>query len=492
MAGTSKFLFTVWPYPGHVHPNVAIAHALDRRGYETAFYTGGSLAASLEGEGFRCFPFRHVDEARVEAIVLALDALSLQWWRARRRKALLREWLLGTVEAQLQDLAAVIDVWRPDVLVCDPAMWGPLLVLQETARIPLAVMSYVAACMLPGPEGPIVGLPLPRARGPLARGGRRVLRSAASVVAADVRREAEAIRARHGLAPMGMSVTAFSGRMPLYLLPSTPAYDRQRRDLPPSVRYVGPCHWDKPGTAPPAPWLAALPRDRPVIYVTEGTMHSKPPMLLRAALKGLAPLAAQVIATTGKHRDPESLGLGAVPPNARVEQWVPHSDLLPRTDVVVTTGGTGTVLATLCAGVPLVVVPTAWDQPENAWRVAEAGAGIRLSPGECTPEGIRLAVERVLSDPSFRQNASRLGADFATYGGAAQAADLLEELANHRATRGDRDLTAGPRSLSGNERVRQTAEDHAPPPPRDLAAAVRHARQSVSAPSGPGSEGARR
>jgi MGT family glycosyltransferase len=425
----ARFLFTVWPYPGHVHPNVAIAHALERRGHEAAFYTGGSLTGALEAEGFRCFPFVKVNEQRVEEIVLTLDALSLNWRKARERKALLTEWLLGTIDPQLQDLKNVLGAWRPDAVVCDPAMWGPLLVLQEAERIPLAVMSYVAACMLPGPEGPILGLPLPRARGGFARVGRRLLRSVADVVAADVRRQAEQLRARKGLPRIRTSVTAFAGQMPLYLVPSTPAFDRQRRDLPPSVRYVGPCQWDKPGDAQAPAWLADLPRDRPVVYVTEGSMHSKNPFLLRAALEGLASSPVRVIATTGRHRDPGSLDLGSVPPNVRVERWVPHSDLFPRTDVVVTSGGTGTVLATLCAGVPLVVVPTAWDQPENAWRVAEAGAGIRLSPAKCTPQTIRSAVERVLGEPSYRERAARAGADLARYGGAARAAELLEELA---------------------------------------------------------------
>jgi MGT family glycosyltransferase len=458
----ARFLFTVWPFPGHVHPDVAIAHALGERGHETAFYTGSSVRASLEVEGFRCFPFRRVEEARVEAIVLALDAMSLQWWRARRRKALLREWLLETVEAQLQDLVAVLSAWRPDVLVCDPAMWGPLLVLQETARIPLAVMSYVGACMLPGPDGPILGLPLPRAQGQLARFGRRVLRSVANRVGADVRRAAEEFRARYGLSPIRTTVTAFAGQMPLYLVPSTPAFDRQRCDLPQSVRYVGPCQWDKPGGSPSASWLADLPRDRPVVYVTEGSLHSKPPLLLRAALQGLASIPVQVIATTGKHRDPATLGLGVIPPNARVERWVPHSDLLPRADVVVTTGGTGTVLASLSAGLPLVVMPTAWDQPENAWRVAEAGAGIRLAPRQCTPERVRVAVDRVLSDVSFRQNARRLATEFARYGGAAQAADLLEDLAIHRGDLSHRGRTALAAAFSGGS-VRQQTRSSAPP-----------------------------
>jgi MGT family glycosyltransferase len=445
----AKFLFTVWPFPGHVHPDVAIAHALGERGHETAFYTGKSARPTLEVEGFRCFPFWHVEEEHVEAIVLTLDALSLQWWRARRRKTLLRQWLLETIEAQLQDLAAIVRGWRPDVLVCDPAMWGPLLVLQEIEQIPLAVMSCVAACMLPGADGPIMGLPLPRADGQFARLGRRVLRSVANVVAADVRRTAEECRARHGLSPMHTTVTAFAGRMPLYLVPSTPAFDRQRGDLPQSVRYVGPCQWDKPGDVPSAPWLAELPPDRPVVYVTEGTLHSKPPLLLRAALQGLASDPVQVIATTGKHRDPARLGLGDIPANARVERWVPHSDLLPRTDVVVTTGGTGTVLASLSAGRPLVVMPTAWDQPENAWRVAETGAGIRLAPRQCTPEGIRAAVDRVLSDGSYRQNARRLASEFARYGGAARAADLLEELAVHGASPSHRLEPAVPPPFAG-------------------------------------------
>jgi MGT family glycosyltransferase len=218
-------------------------------------------------------------------------------------------------------------------------------------------------------------------------------------------------------------------------------------------------------------------------------MHSKAPLLLRAALRGLASLPVRVIATTGKHRDPATLGLGAIPSNARVERFVPHSDLLPRTDVVVTTGGTGTVLAALSAGVPLVVVPTAWDQPENAWRVAEAGAGIRLAPGRCTPEGIRLAVERVLGDHSFRQNAQRLGTDFAGHGGAAQAADLLEDLASHREDLKERAGTAPVSAFSAGP-VRPFADTAAGFHSRELTAAGRHASGSVSPTRpGPGTHG---
>ncbi len=428
----ARFLFTVWPFPGHVHPNVAIARALAERGHESAFYTGGSIASSLEDEGLRVFPFRALNEDRVTDAVHELDALSLEWRRARRRKAMIRDWFLGTIDAQLEDLDGIVKAWTPDALVCDPAMWGPLLVLHEKAGLPLAVMSYVAACMLPGPQGPILGVPLPKVSGVWSRMGRRALRAVERVVAADVRRGAEDIRTRHGLPPMGGSVTAYGGRMPLYIVPTSRLYDRERTDLPPSVHYVGPCHWDKPVGSPPPSWLTDMPRDLPLVYVTEGTMHSKPAFVLRTALEALASLPVRVVATTGKHRDPRSLDLGPIPANARVERFVPHSQLFPRTDLVLTTGGTGTVLASLAAGIPLVIVPTAWDQPENAWRVAEAGAGVRVPPGQCTPQALREGVQRVLCDKSFAQNAKRLGDDFSRYGGAAQAADLLEGMAAYR------------------------------------------------------------
>jgi UDP:flavonoid glycosyltransferase YjiC (YdhE family) len=82
--------------------------------------------------------------------------------------------------------------------------------------------------------------------------------------------------------------------------------------------------------------------------------------------------------------------------------------------------------------VPLIIVPTEWDKPDIARRVVETGAGILLEPKQCTPKGLRVAVEQVLGTPSFRQNAQRMAAAFARYGGPLAAAELLEKLADGR------------------------------------------------------------
>ncbi len=433
-----RFLIAVWPFRGHVVPLVALGVALRERGHEVAIYTGTDARTIVEGEGFPFFPFRSVDEKRIDSLMFS-RATYASWTLPRDLKALLKEWLLGTVPDQVSDLAPLVAEWRPDVIVSETSMWAPMLVLRETHDIPVGVFSTVAACLLPGREAPVVGLGLPRPTAWHTRLLARAARRTVDLLSWDFRRAVNDMRRRYGLAPLDVSFTEFTGRMPLYLVPSTPEFDYHRGDLPPSVHYIGPCLFSKPAQESAPAWLRDLPRDRPCVHVTEGTMHTQKPVLLTAAARGLAGMPAEVILTTGGRREPAELGLGDIGGNVRVERWISHEILLPRLDLLVTTGGAGTVMAALRAGVPLIVVPTEWDKPENAQRVVEAGAGLRLSPRRCTPGRLRSAVERVLGDPSFRDNARRLAASFARYEGPAAGARLLEELSSRKPPGGEVD-----------------------------------------------------
>jgi len=158
--------------------------------------------------------------------------------------------------------------------------------------------------------------------------------------------------------------------------------------------------------------------------------------VLRAAAQGLAGERLEVILTTGQFsRDPAALGLRDLPANVHVRRWVSHEDLLPRCAALVTTGGAATVLASLKAGVPLVVVPTFWDKNDNAQRVVEAGVGLRLAPRHCTPDRVRAAVMRLLQEPAFRENARRMARRIAEAAGPRRAAELLERLAMEASAR---------------------------------------------------------
>jgi len=425
----SKFLFTVWPFTGHIHPNLSIAQELQRRGHEVAFYTGCKARPAVERAGFRFFPLKKVDEERLEFLVISSDGILSLASKPLRLLTRWREWTLGTLGAQLEDLHEILAAWSPDAIVCDPTVWAPFLILHETKNIPVAVFSLIPACHVSGRDAPILGIPLPRARNAFQRIRARLLRRASDLMLRGIRREVNVVRQSHGLSPLRCTVTDFAAQMPLYLVPNSPEMDYERDDLPPSVHYVGPCLWKGADITELPDWVKQLPQDQPWIYASEGTVHLEP-RLLRAVAQGLANLPVQVILTTGRHRDPDTLDLGPRPlaPNIHLHQWVPLNALLPKLSGLITVGGPSTLMAALEIGLPVVIVPFTWDHPESAWRVAESGAGVRISYGQCTPERMRNAVERILKEPSFRRNAKRLAASFARYGGAARAADLISSL----------------------------------------------------------------
>jgi MGT family glycosyltransferase len=429
----ARFLITCWPFVGHLYPQMSVAHALRDRGHNVGFYTHESARPIIEAEGFTLFPFVHVDDRGYEQIH-TLEA-KVPTNQPKHRTLLVamqayREVVAGSIPEQVADLQPLLRAWLPDVIITDPALWGPILVLWEKTGIPVALLSQMIGSLLPGPDAPPWGPGLPPPRSLATRLLARAAQLGVDLVAHNLRRQINQIRARYGLGPMGCSINAFTGRLPLYLIPSVPELDYDRRDQPPNVHYIGPCVWTKPAGTVPPDWLYRLPHDRAWVHATEGTAQYQEPFLLRAVAQGLAGQNLEVILTTGQSsRDPARLGLGALAANVHVERWISHEELLPHCAAIVTTGGAATVLAALKAGVPLVVVPTFWDKSDNAQRVVEAGVGLRLAPRHCTPDRVRGAVMRLLAEPRFRENAQCMARRFAEVAGPQRAAELLETLA---------------------------------------------------------------
>lgn len=424
----ARFLLTSWHFAGHLYPLVSIAHALRDRGHECAFYTAGKQGPLLTGEGFTHFPYVSVDVEKVDDILFSPQRASSHPSGTFEFTRIMREWMLDTVPGQVTDLESIIASWKPDVIVSDPCFWAPLLVLQEKLGIPVTVGSFFPGAMIPGPDAPPFGLGLPSPKNFWTRLLCGAVGLGQSVVAVGFRRRAAEIRASYGLPALTGPVLSHAASAKLYLVPCSPEFDYNRRDLPACVRYVGPFTWNKPSNLTNPEWLDTLGHERPWVHATEGTVHIGDPIVLRSTAQGLAGLPMEVILTTGGHRQPEEMNLGAIAPNIHIAKWISHGDLLPRTDVMITTGGAGSVMAALKAAVPLILIPTEWDKPEIAQRLVETGAGIRIPPGKCSSVTVRAAVERVLGDPSYRDNALRLSKIFASYGGAGQAARLLEEV----------------------------------------------------------------
>ena len=420
-----RVLFACWPFEGHVFPQLSVAAPLRDRGVAVAFYTGEAMRPAVESEGHEVFPLRRAAGAweRVQARERAEGGRRPS---LRLQREAFREWLVESIPAQVADLTDVCERFRPDVIAADASLWGPALIMREAQGVVVALQSPLIYAVVPGPDIPPLGsrMPVPRTRALRARA--RVAGGIGAMLARGTRRRISELRADHGLPSLPGSVNEVLGRLPLYVVGSIPELDLDRRDLPPGVRYVGPLLWHPPEPPGTAEWLDTMPADKPWVHVTEGTSNVQDPLLLRAAATGLAGRPYEAILTTGRHAG------GSVPsgaPNVHVRDWISHDVLLPRCAALVTTGGAGTTMAGLRAGLPLVLVPTSWDKPDIALRMVEAGVALRLDPRRCTPETLRAAVDEVLGNPSYRIAARRAAEKLAAAPGPSGAADHIETLA---------------------------------------------------------------
>lgn len=150
------------------------------------------------------------------------------------------------------------------------------------------------------------------------------------------------------------------------------------------------------------------PRERDLVYVSLGSEAPRTPhfpRLYRALVEALGAIDLEVLVALG--RDPADLG--PVPANVRLARWVHQATALSRAAVVVGHGGSGTTLAALAAGAPLALLPLFVDGPDNARRVAAAGAGLVV------PDVSELAnaVQRLLDDRRARAAADAIAREIA-------------------------------------------------------------------------------
>ena len=386
-----RVLFTTQPESGHWHPLMPLARALDGAGHEVAFATTPDGCAGLAATGIRCWPVgsdesaQEVAERGQRLAALAPEDRAAIFWG---------EVFPGTrAKRALPDVIDVIQTWRPAVVVREDLEFAGYVAAEREGLPHVAVQVAAWRPQL----HPLLASPLDRLRDSV------------------------------GLPPD--PDLAMPNRY-LFLVTSPPSYRDGGDALPATARSLQPVVFDRSGSERLPVWVEKLPTERPTVYATMGTVNNKNPGVLEAILAGLRDEPISLIMTTGRDRDPAAFG--SQPPNVQIEQYVPQSLLFPYCDLVVTHGGTGTVMAALGHGLPMVIIPIAADQPDNARRCSQLGVAQIVAAEERTPEAIRTAARAVLAEPRFGEQAMRLREEIAAMPGLGYAVSLLEKLAIDR------------------------------------------------------------
>lgn len=178
--------------------------------------------------------------------------------------------------------------------------------------------------------------------------------------------------------------------------------------------FVGPSVFSN---APPAKG-----KERPLIYISMGTVINDRPDFYHKCIEALKGINADVIISHGNAMDPRQLS--ALPGNIRAYPTVDQLEILSRADAFITHCGMNSVSESLYMAVPMVLYPQTAEQHAIARRVAELGAGTLLQDDSAA--GIQKAVQKILNDTACQKAAAACCADFRTCSGAAGAAEFIE------------------------------------------------------------------
>ncbi|NUT36759.1 MAG: glycosyltransferase family 1 protein, partial [Hamadaea sp.] len=347
---------------GHLLPLIPIARAAVAAGHEVAF---SGPPGTLRRAGAAGFTVLHPDEPGEAPAEQAPQASEppkrgpLEPLDIAREEAVMRDNFAGrAAPKRVETVLSVARKWQPDVIVSDEVDFGSQIAA-EVLGLPRATVITLGAGGFIRPD--VVGEPLAR------------------------------LRAEHGLpaeAPEHLVITPFPA-----------SFRDPGHPLPASAHAINQTPFVK-RTAPPG--------EDPLVYVTLGTVFNRESGdLFERILAGLhqAP-GIRVLVTVGEHIDPAEFG--PQPPHVRIERFVDQALILPDASLVISHGGSGSVVGALAHGLPAILLPMGADQPHNAARCAALGVARVLDAAQADPAQFRDTVMEMLRDPAYAEAARRM------------------------------------------------------------------------------------
>ncbi|CCE08524.1 conserved hypothetical protein [Bradyrhizobium sp. STM 3843] len=408
-----KALLVSTPAMGHLHPLLGVGRMLISGGHEVVGLSSSFLQNRIESIGarFRSFvPAADIDTRDISTLFPELVQLSPG---PDQLRLILQRAFVEFMLPQYESVRQTLQEFPADVILGDHLMCGvlPLLLGPRAQRPPIALLgtTYLISSRDDGAPGD--------AGAPLATSNQQrsdyaaLARKYDEIVFRPVGDELNEYLGGIGIAPLHMNLYDAMVELPdAYLQLTVPSFEFPRRELPRSVRFVGPLPIT-PNQAPVPSWVHELDGSRKVVLVTQGTLTNND--FGELVLPTLAALADQpdilVMVTTGG-RPREALP-GPLPANVRVAEYLPFEWAMSKIDAFVTNGGYGSLNQALSFGVPVVTAGTVADRGDVGARVAWSGVGINLATNAPTSDALRSAVLRVLDEPAYRSKAAAFASE---------------------------------------------------------------------------------
>jgi len=403
---------------GDLHPYLAVALELKRAGHRPLIATTDIFREAVESEGIE-FALMRPGSAELGDIAQIVHRI---FHPVRGPEFLMRELLMPWVRMSYADLdRACADA---ELIVTHPLAFAGRLISEKrslpwvsTVLAPLSLMSAIEPPYFPALPGG--GLWLRR----LGMGTYRMLFSIMRHIAGSWEKPLHELRSEIGLPPtkqLALFEGQYSPRLNLALFPSL--FAEPQADWPANTIACGFARYDGSTVAPDlkAELDAFLAQGEPPIVFTLGSSVAMDAGdFFAKATAAATRLNRRAILVTGQ--DPQS----SMPATVKAFRYLPYSEVFPHAAVNVHQGGIGTLAQALAAGRPQLVMPAAFDQPDNARRAVRLEVARTLPLQRASVEAMTENLAALLTSHDYQARADKAGETIRSQNGARGAAELL-------------------------------------------------------------------
>ncbi len=421
----ARILLTTLGSLGDLHPYLAIALELRRRGHAAVIATQEGYRGRAEALGLEFTAVRPHHEQFGDLDEVMRDAMDAR----RGSVVVVRRLVLPYLRESRDDLLVAA---RGADLVVDHQLTFAAPLVCEALRIPRVSTTLQPVAMFSAYDPPLFpGAGWMRSMRSLGPAAWRVFWALGRAATRGWFRELATMRREMGLAPSRAHPMMEAASPDLHLVLFSRELSAPQPDWPASAVQPGfPIHdRDEHGAGmPPAP---------PLVFTLGSSAVFAAGSFYAEAARAARTLGRRAVLLTGLDgRNPvEGVPpVDAAPLDADVVTvpYAPHSELMPRGCAVIHQGGVGTTAQAMRSGRPILVVPFSHDQPDNAARCERLGIARVLPRSRIGAAAFVRELEALLADPRVAARAKEVAARVRAEPGTAGAADAIEALLERR------------------------------------------------------------
>jgi rhamnosyltransferase subunit B len=404
---------------GDIHPYMAIAMELQRRGHLPVIATMEIYREKVTGAGLEFVPVRpdipqpkEQDSELIEKIMEPKTG----------PRFLMEEVVFPAVRDSYEDLLPAVA--GADLLITHPAAPAGPLVGRKTGMpwisTVLAPLSFISAYDPPVP-------PYWQWTRKLSVLGPGVMGFLLNLSKSSYKAKAVTeFRDELGLEDHGNPM--FEGQhSPLRVLALfSEVFAKPQPDWPPQTAVTGFCFYDGHHQTALAPELSRFLENGtpPIVFTLGSSAVWVARDFFRESIEAARHLGRRAVLLIGDERNMP----GSLPEGVIAVDYAPYQSLLPAACAVVHHGGVGTTSQGLLAGVPTLIVPFAFDQSDNAEHARRLGTSRTLYRKNYVAQRVAKELNELLTQPSYARRATEVSKQLQQENGPARAADLIEQV----------------------------------------------------------------